>query len=166
MRTAVIVFRLLPLVVSFLRDHRRFVVAGKPLKRAEAFHLERAARLVHTLAVLGPTFVKLAQVFASRADVVPEPYLTALGTLTDQVPAVPFAAVSRTIEASYGERLEAHFDEAIRRDLRLNGQFGVTRADDTLPDRFLHEPLPDGPTRGSVVNLPKMLGEYYRLHDR
>lgn len=63
------------------------------------------------------------------------------------------------------DRLEAHFGEAVRRDLRLNGRFGVTRAHDTLPDRFLHEPLTDGPTRGSVVDLPRMLGEYYRLHD-
>ncbi len=63
------------------------------------------------------------------------------------------------------ERLEAHFGEAVQRDFRLNRRFGVTRAQDTLPDRFLHEPLSEGPTRGSVVDLPRMLGEYYRLHE-
>ncbi|MGE5358074.1 MAG: aldehyde ferredoxin oxidoreductase family protein [Bacteroidales bacterium] len=63
------------------------------------------------------------------------------------------------------ERLEAYFGEAVRRDLALNRRFGVTRAADTLPERFLHEPLPDGPTRGSVVDLPRMLDEYYRLHE-
>jgi len=40
----------------------------------------------------------------------------------------------------------------------------VTKADDTLPDRFLTQPLAEGPTRGSVVDLPRMLDEYYRLH--
>jgi aldehyde:ferredoxin oxidoreductase len=41
----------------------------------------------------------------------------------------------------------------------------VTREHDTLPDRFLHEPLSEGPTRGSVVDLPRMLDDYYRLHE-
>jgi aldehyde:ferredoxin oxidoreductase len=64
------------------------------------------------------------------------------------------------------ERLEAHFGDAVRRDLEFNRRCGITRADDTLPDRFLHEPLADGPTRGSTVDLPRMLDEYYRLHEQ
>lgn len=63
------------------------------------------------------------------------------------------------------EQLDRHFAAAVRRDFSLNRTFGVTRADDTLPDRFLHEPLAEGPTRGSVVDLPRMLDEYYRLHE-
>ena len=102
MRAAVISFRLLPLVLSFLRDQRRWIAWGAPLPRTAEFHRRRAEALVHALAVLGPTFVKLAQVFASRADVVPEPYLGALGTLTDQVPPIPWSQVERVIEASYG----------------------------------------------------------------
>ncbi len=41
---------------------------------------------------------------------------------------------------------------------------GITRADDTLPARFLHEPLPEGsgPSTGSVLELEPMLDEYYR----
>ena len=34
--------------------------------------------------------------------------------------------------------------------------------EDTLPHRMLHEPLPDGPARGKVVELDKMLPEFYR----
>jgi aldehyde:ferredoxin oxidoreductase len=64
------------------------------------------------------------------------------------------------------ERLEAHFGDAVQRDLALNRRFGVTKAQDTLPDRFLNEPLTEGPTSGSVVDLPRMLDEYYRLHER
>jgi len=64
------------------------------------------------------------------------------------------------------ERLEAHFGDAVLRDFRLNLSFGVTKAQDTLPDRFLNEPLTEGPTRGSVVDLPRMLDEYYRLHEQ
>ena len=33
----------------------------------------------------------------------------------------------------------------------------------TLPPRMLHEPLPDGPAKGRVVELDKMLPEFYQL---
>jgi aldehyde:ferredoxin oxidoreductase len=41
---------------------------------------------------------------------------------------------------------------------------GVTRKDDTLPRRFLTEPMPEGsgPGTGSVLELEPMLDEYYR----
>ncbi len=40
---------------------------------------------------------------------------------------------------------------------------GFTAREDTLPDRILKEPLPDGPAKGMVCRLDEMLGEYYRL---
>ena len=82
--------RLTPLVLSFIRDRRRWLWFGAPLLRSPAFHERRAHAIVHHVATLGPTFVKLAQIFASRADLIPEPYLHALGTLTDRVPPVPW----------------------------------------------------------------------------
>ena len=41
---------------------------------------------------------------------------------------------------------------------------GITRRDDTLPKRFLAEPMPEGsgPSTGSVLELEPMLDEYYR----
>jgi predicted unusual protein kinase regulating ubiquinone biosynthesis (AarF/ABC1/UbiB family) len=110
-RTVAIFLRLLPLVVSFARDFRRWVFAGRPLARSAAFHTRRAERLVTTIAELGPAMVKLAQVLAARADLVPEPYLHALGALHDQVPPVPAAAVRRTIEATFDRPVEAIFTE-------------------------------------------------------
>ena len=38
---------------------------------------------------------------------------------------------------------------------------GSGKEDDTLPYRMLHEPLPDGPGKGKVVELDKMLREFY-----
>jgi predicted unusual protein kinase regulating ubiquinone biosynthesis (AarF/ABC1/UbiB family) len=110
MRTLVVTLRLLPFVLSFWRDHRRWLFAGAPVPRTAAFHERRAERLVHALAGLGPTFVKLAQVFAARADIVPEPYLAAFGTLTDRVPPIPVAAVERVIAESYGAPASALFE--------------------------------------------------------
>ena len=102
MRVVVIVRHILPFILSFLRDRRRWIIAGRPVERTDAFHRTRAEGLVAAIGTLGPTFVKLAQVFAGRADLFPEPYVRALSTLTDQVPPVPVEAVERTIVESYG----------------------------------------------------------------
>ncbi|HLE14541.1 MAG TPA: aldehyde ferredoxin oxidoreductase family protein [Anaerolineales bacterium] len=40
---------------------------------------------------------------------------------------------------------------------------GFTRADDTLPDRMLKEPIKEGPSAGFTVQLEPMLEEYYQF---
>ena len=44
-----------------------------------------------------------------------------------------------------------------------NTREGLARAQDTLPARNLHQPMPSGPARGHVVELDPMLDEYYPL---
>jgi len=46
--------------------------------------------------------------------------------------------------------------------LFINGA-GFNAKDDTLPLRILKEPVPEGPARGQVCELDRMLPEYYRL---
>jgi aldehyde:ferredoxin oxidoreductase len=43
----------------------------------------------------------------------------------------------------------------------FNIREGLTRKDDSLPERFLKEPMPEGPSKGQVVDLDAMLDEYY-----
>lgn len=102
LHTLRILLAVLPFVVSLRRDQRRWIFGGAPAVRTGAFHERRAAALIARIVRLGPTFVKLSQVFASRADLIPEPYLTQLGTLTDQVPPVPWSMIEATIIAAYG----------------------------------------------------------------
>ncbi len=45
----------------------------------------------------------------------------------------------------------------------FNIKAGFTAADDTLPPRLLKEPLQSGPAKGKVVELEKMLPEYYEV---
>jgi aldehyde:ferredoxin oxidoreductase len=45
----------------------------------------------------------------------------------------------------------------------FNLRAGLDPALDTLPKRFLEEPMPEGPNKGAVVRLSEMLPEYYRL---
>ncbi len=93
---------LFPFMMAFWRDRRRWIVAGGPARRTRADHELRAKRLVATLAGLGPTFIKLAQVFSARADILPEPYLAAVGTLTDSVPPLPPGVAERVIAEELG----------------------------------------------------------------
>lgn len=102
MRAILVFVRLFPFVVGFLRDRRRFILFGRPLPVSEARHRRRAERLTRTLAGLGPTFIKLAQVFSARADILPEPYLGAIGTLTDQVPPLAPGVAEHVIAAELG----------------------------------------------------------------
>src|SRR5690606_32380794 len=74
-RATRIVWRLLPFVIAFLRDRRRWILFGRPARRTADDHRRRAERLTAAIASLGPTFIKLAQVFSARADILPEPYL-------------------------------------------------------------------------------------------
>ena len=43
-----------------------------------------------------------------------------------------------------------------------NNREGFSKADDTLPDRMLKDPVADGPSKGWVSKLEPMLKEYYR----
>ncbi len=45
----------------------------------------------------------------------------------------------------------------------FNFRAGLTPEMDTLPERLLKEPMPEGPQKGNVVRLSEMLPEYYRL---
>ncbi|MBS7250314.1 MAG: aldehyde ferredoxin oxidoreductase family protein [Candidatus Freyarchaeota archaeon] len=45
----------------------------------------------------------------------------------------------------------------------FNIKAGFTAEDDTLPQRLLKEPMPEGPAKGHVVELDKMLPKYYKV---
>jgi predicted unusual protein kinase regulating ubiquinone biosynthesis (AarF/ABC1/UbiB family) len=83
----------LPFVLAFLRDRRRFVVAGGPRTVTEATHRERASQLRETLLDLGPTFIKIGQVLSTRQDIVPAVYAEEFAMLQDAIPPAARSAV-------------------------------------------------------------------------
>jgi len=110
-RALTIFVRLAPFVLAFLRDRRRFVLFGGPARRTVAQHVRRAERLTATIARLGPTFIKLAQVFSARADILPEPYLSNVGLLQDRVPPDPFEDIERVIVEELGHAPDELFED-------------------------------------------------------
>jgi aldehyde:ferredoxin oxidoreductase len=62
------------------------------------------------------------------------------------------------------EKLQKIMGDSVDLQFRLNRQFGLMREDDTLPERFQNQPLTRGPTRGSTVDIVRMVDEYYDLH--
>ncbi len=60
--------------------------------------------------------------------------------------------------------LKKILENQISMDHRLNKKFGVKRKDETLPERFQKEPLAEGPTKGSTVDIQRMVREYYKIH--
>ncbi len=121
--------RLLPFVISFLRDRKRWIIIGRPASRTALHHEKRAARLTATIARLGPTFIKLAQLLSARADIFPEPYLSSIGRLQDQVPADDPSRVIQVIEDELGDSVDALFDSFEREPMATASLGQVHRAE-------------------------------------
>ncbi|HUF50949.1 MAG TPA: AarF/UbiB family protein [Longimicrobiales bacterium] len=127
-RSFVILARLLPFVLAFVRDRRRFILFGSPAARSHEQHARRARRLTAAIASLGPTFIKLAQVFSARADILPEPYLASIGTLQDQVPPESYDDICRVIESELGAPVAQLFNELEREPVAAASLGQVHRA--------------------------------------
>ncbi|UCC41055.1 MAG: aldehyde ferredoxin oxidoreductase family protein [Candidatus Aminicenantes bacterium] len=60
--------------------------------------------------------------------------------------------------------VEKILGDSIDTEYKLNKRFGVKREEFTLPERFQKEPLKEGPTKGSTVDIKRMVDEYYKIH--
>jgi ubiquinone biosynthesis protein len=106
----------------------RFVPAGT--KVPLALHLARAAtlpvrvlawpfrrrepaerRVAGALTSLGPSYIKLGQFLATRADLIGPELARDLSHLQDKLPPFPVAQARQAVEAALGGRLEDHFAE-------------------------------------------------------
>lgn len=59
-------------------------------------------RIPLVLADMGPTYVKLGQLASTRPDLLPAKLITALETLQDRVPPVPFEEIEQTLDRAWG----------------------------------------------------------------
>jgi ubiquinone biosynthesis protein len=110
LRIFVVWYRLSPFLIAFLRDRRRWILIGPPRFVSEEVHRRRARDLTRTIASLGPSFIKLAQVFAIRADIIPQLYIEELRNLHDRVPPFPVGEVRRRIQTELRRPLDELFE--------------------------------------------------------
>lgn len=71
----------------------------------------KAEELASDFEKMGPTFIKLAQLLSTRADLLPFPYLEALARLQDNVGPFSFAEVEEIVTAELGVRISKAFSE-------------------------------------------------------
>lgn len=87
--------------------------AGKLLHwhpSSDIAELDLPVRIRMAMTDLGPTFVKLGQVLATRVDVFPPSWIAEFEQLHSNVPPVPFEMLRPDLELKYGRPLESLFD--------------------------------------------------------
>jgi ubiquinone biosynthesis protein len=88
--------------------------AGRVLKWKEVedlAHLEPPARVRHALEEMGPTFVKLGQMLATRPDLFSPEWISEFKILHDQVKTIPYEDLASQVEDDLGAKPEEIFSE-------------------------------------------------------
>ena len=101
-------------VLTFLSglwyDGKTWSYRGGVTEEKKAFRRQRQAIWVReTFLDLGPTFIKLGQLFSTRADLFPTEFVTELSKLQDRVPAFSYAQVEAIVEKDLGKPLPELF---------------------------------------------------------
>ena len=109
-RFVLVTWNFLPLLVTWLRDRRRFILFGSGRTVTSEQRRERAERLLDALLTLGPTFIKLGQILSTRPDVLPPEYIEVLSQLQDKVPPAPWPEAKTIVEEDLGPVAE-RFDD-------------------------------------------------------
>lgn len=73
------------------------------------FHPLSPEKLLQTITLLGASFIKLAQVLATRSDFFPEAYLKLLKTLHDELPPMSKEAMQRVYNLSFEAGVFSYF---------------------------------------------------------
>jgi ubiquinone biosynthesis protein len=79
--------------------------------------LDTPQRIRRALEDLGPTFIKLGQILATRVDLFPPQYIAEFEKLQDQAPPVPFEDLLPQIEEDIGGSIDEIFSEVDRQPL-------------------------------------------------
>ncbi|QDE31083.1 MULTISPECIES: AarF/ABC1/UbiB kinase family protein [Shewanella] len=79
--------------------------AGKAMHwkhTSDITNLESPVRFCHALTEMGPTFIKLGQILATRSDLFPPEWTTEFEKLQNQAPPVPFELINKQLQQDLG----------------------------------------------------------------
>ncbi len=82
---------------------------GMTPEKQTARRRAQAIWIRETFLDLGPTFIKLGQLFSTRADLFPAEYVEELTLLQDRVPAFSYDIVERIVEGEFGKSIPELF---------------------------------------------------------
>jgi ubiquinone biosynthesis protein len=83
----------------------------------EYVKLDTPQRIRRVLEDLGPTFIKLGQILATRVDLFPPQYIAEFEKLQDQAPPVPFEELLPHLEEDLGGSIDEFFSDVEREPL-------------------------------------------------
>jgi len=109
-----------------------------------------------------PAFVKMLQDFVCMVNALGMCEFTGFALGADEYAALLSNAVGT--EYTVDQFMEAG-ERLFNLKRMMNVQMGVSREDDTLPERLLKTPMPEGPVKGHLAETEKMIDEYYHLRD-
>jgi predicted unusual protein kinase regulating ubiquinone biosynthesis (AarF/ABC1/UbiB family) len=101
---------------------------GKNVEKRETRLRRQAARLRDRLIRLGPTFIKMGQMLATRADLLPLDYIKELSELQDRVPSFPDKQAFEIIESEIGRSIKDAFAQISERPIASASLGQVYRA--------------------------------------
>nr|WP_173362915.1 AarF/ABC1/UbiB kinase family protein [Gloeothece verrucosa] len=102
-------FVLLLLLKLTLNGKKWSYIGGYTEEKFTDRRKKQAVWIRESLLELGPTFIKVGQLFSTRADLFPSEYVEELSKLQDQVPAFTYEQVEKIIKADLGKPISKLF---------------------------------------------------------
>ncbi|WP_347239946.1 AarF/ABC1/UbiB kinase family protein [Oscillatoria sp. FACHB-1406] len=100
----------LTLLFQLWRDGKRWsYIGGYSDEKRQRRRKNQAAWIRESLLELGPTFIKVGQLFSTRADLFPVEYVEELSKLQDRVPAFDYEQVASIIQEDSGKTIAELF---------------------------------------------------------
>lgn len=90
--------------------------------------MDAAQRMRKAMEELGPTFIKVGQILATRVDLFSEPFINEFGKLQDQAPPMDFAELLPQLEEDLGGKVEEFFLEVDKEAIAAASLAQVHRA--------------------------------------